>query len=186
MPKPDLGPPPPSPAPPPPPGVTAAQVIKPKVAPKAEEETEEIDPFDGDPVPAAGTEAAFDNRVIAVIIDGFVAAGLYIFANVVLPSFLAYAVYAAYLLVRDALPFLEGQSVGKKLMKIRAVGPNGEKLTNDWKTSIIRNVPLAIPFFGLIEAYILYQKKEKGEPLIRLGDEWGKTRVVAVGGPSGI
>lgn len=182
LPKPDLGPPPPSPAPPPPPGVTAAQVIKPKV----EEDSEKIDPFDGDPVPPAGTEAAFDNRVIAAIIDCFVAGGLYIIANAVLPTFLASAVYIAYFLVRDALPFLEGQSVGKKLMKIRAVGLNGERLTNDWKTSIIRNISMAIPFFGLIEAYILYQKKEKGEPLIRLGDEWAKTKVVAVGGPSGI
>lgn len=150
------------------------------------EHTAKIDPFDGDEVPEPGTEAAFDNRMIAAIIDSFVAGGLYIFANVALPSFLAWAVLAGYMLVRDALPFLEGQSVGKKLMKIRAVGPNGEKLTNNWKTSVIRNISLAIPLFGLVEAYILYQKKEKGEPLIRLGDEWAKTKVVAVGGPSGI
>ena len=149
-------------------------------------EPAKIDPFDGDVVPPPGTEAAFDNRIIAAIIDGFVAGGLSIIVDVILPSGLAILIATAYLLVRDALPFLEGQSVGKKLMKIRAVGPNGEKLTNDWKTSIIRNIPMAIPLFPLIEAYILYQKKEKGEPLIRLGDEWGKTRVVAVGGPSGI
>lgn len=158
----------------------AAPVAQPKA------ETAKIDPFDGDVVPEPGTEAAFDNRVIAAIIDGFVAGGVSIFADVVLPSGLAYMIAAAYILVRDALPFLEGQSVGKKLMKIRAVGANGEKLTNDWKTSVIRNISMAIPLFGLVEAYILYQKKEKGEPLIRLGDEWAKTKVVAVGGPSGI
>lgn len=145
-----------------------------------------IDPFDGDVVPAPGTEAAFDNRVIAAIIDSFVFVGLVIVVDIIFPRALAYLVAYAYILTRDALPVLDGQSIGKKLMKIRAVTLSGAKLTNNWQASVIRNISMAIPFFGLVEAYILYQKKEKGEPLIRLGDEWGKTKVVAVGGPSGI
>ena len=155
-------------------------------APLPKHEPAKIDPFDGDEVPPPGTEAAFDNRMIAGIIDCFVYGGIVIVIDIILPWFLAYLSATAYILFRDALPFLEGQSVGKKLMKIRAVEQIGAKLTNNWMTSAIRNASLAIPLFGFIEAYILYQKKEKGEPLIRLGDEWAKTKVIAVGGPSGI
>jgi len=187
VPSPDLPPPPPPSAMPPPPDLPPPPppVAEPKPAPLPKQEPAKIDPFDGDAVPPPGTEAAFDNRIIAAIIDSFVAAGLYIIVGV-LSNFLGALVYIAYFLVRDALPFLDGQSVGKKLMKIRAVEQNGAKLTNNWKASVIRNISLAIPFFGLVEAYILYQKKEKAEPLIRLGDEWAKTKVIAVGGPSGI
>lgn len=152
---------------------------------KKEEHTE-IDPFDGDEAPAPGTEAAFDARMIAGIIDVFVYAGIIIIVDIIFPWQLAYLVGIAYFLAKDALPFLDGQSVGKKLIKIRAVDQQGKKLTGDWKSSALRNIALVIPFFGLVEAYILYQKKEKGEPLLRLGDEWGKTKVIAVPGPTGI
>ena len=68
----------------------------------------------------------------------------------------------------------------------RAVTLDGKKLTGDWQSSIVRNLSLAIPFFGLVVAYILYSRQGGNDPLRRLGDEWGKTRVVTAPGPSAI
>ncbi|GAB4421779.1 MAG: hypothetical protein OHK0039_37120 [Bacteroidia bacterium] len=80
----------------------------------------------------------------------------------------------AYMVTRDALPFLDGQSVGKKLMKIRAVSADGAPLTNNWGPAIIRNVVLFIPFFPLVELIVLLTNPQK----LRLGDQWAKTKVV--------
>ena len=131
-----------------------------------------------DDVPAVpGSEAKFDTRVVALLIDVGVAIGIYIIINQVF-SPLATIVMLAYYLVRDALPFLDGQSVGKKVMKLRAVTLQNRNLTGDWKTSAVRNLPVVIPVFNLVEAYILYSKKDQNVPLRRFGDEWGKTKVV--------
>ena len=83
-------------------------------------------------------------------------------------------VVVAYLLMRDALPFLDGQSIGKKLVGIRAVDENGAALTGNYGPSVIRNVVLIIPFFPLVELIVLLTNSETR----RLGDQWGKTRVV--------
>ncbi len=165
--------------PPPPPAATPPPVEKAAPAASTSADGEEE-------APKPGAEAAFDTRVIATIIDCFVCMGIAIIIDVLLPAVLGYLVATAYILSRDALPFLEGQSLGKRLMKIRAVDTAGNRLTGNWQASIVRNIPLAIPFFGFVEAYILYQKKEKGEPLLRLGDEWGKTKVVTSAHPTGI
>ena len=132
-----------------------------------------------------GADAAFEARMIAGIIDCFVAAGIYLVIGM-LSNGLAMLVVIAYILSRDALPFLEGQSLGKKLMKLRAVTMDGKKLTGDWQASIIRNLSIAIPVFGLVEAYILYSRQGGNGALQRLGDEWAKTRVVTASGPSAI
>ena len=180
LPPPSAAPPLPDLPPPPPPAASPPPVEKaaPAASTAADEEDEEA--------PKPGTEAAFDTRVIAAIIDCFVFLGIAIIIDVLLPATLGYLVATAYILCKDALPFLEGQSLGKRLMKIRAVDTAGNRLTGNWQASIVRNISLAIPLFGLVEAYILYQKKEKGEPLLRLGDEWGKTKVVTSAHSSGI
>jgi uncharacterized RDD family membrane protein YckC len=140
---------------------------------------------DGDEEAAPGGDASFEARAVAAIIDSFVAGGIFMVIGI-LSDGLAGMVMIAYLLTRDALPFLEGQSLGKKLMKLRAVSMDGKKLTGDWQASILRNIPIAIPFFGLVEAYILYSRQGREGPLQRLGDEWGKTRVVTVPGPGAL
>ncbi len=134
---------------------------------------------DEDEAPAPGSEGAFDARVVAAIIDAFVAAGLYAIVGKVSGT-LAWMVWVAYFLTRDALPFLDGQSIGKKVMKLKAVTLEGKSLSGDWQASVVRNISMAIPFFGLVEAFVLYTKKDKDVPLRRLGDEWGKTKVVVV------
>lgn len=132
-----------------------------------------------------GAEAPFEARMIAGIIDCFLAFGIYLIIAKISAT-LGWMVLTAYVLTKDALPFLEGQSVGKKMMKIRAVTLAGKKLTGDWQASIVRNLSLAIPFFGLVEAYILYSRQGGNGALQRLGDEWAKTRVVTAPGPSSI
>ncbi|RMG58345.1 MAG: RDD family protein [Bacteroidetes bacterium] len=80
----------------------------------------------------------------------------------------------AYMLTRDSLPFLDGQSVGKKVLKIRAVTEDGGTLANNWGPGLIRNVVLLIPFFPLVELIVLFTNADNR----RLGDQWGKTKVI--------
>jgi uncharacterized RDD family membrane protein YckC len=116
-------------------------------------------------------------RIIAYLIDVFLP---YIpiiilgFIHVSL-AMIGYLAMLGYLFMRDALPFLNGQSIGKKLMKIRVVmQETGEPITGNYGASAMRMVPFLIPFFGIVEAYFLFTKPDHR----RFGDEWGKTTVV--------
>lgn len=180
LPRPSVGMPPPPDLPPPPPPVSEPKAVSaPKPAPKSE--AAKFDSDEEDP-PVSGAQATFENRVIAAIIDSFVGLGVYIVLAMVARP-LGTLGLLAYALVKDALPFLEGQSIGKKVMKIKAVELDGKSLSGNWQASVVRNLPMVIPFFGLVEAYILYSKKDQDVPLRRLGDEWGKTKVVVVSSP---
>lgn len=121
----------------------------------------------------AFTQATVGNRVLAALIDSILASMMVWF----LGRNLGMLIYLGYMLTRDALPFLDGQSIGKKIMKLRAVNFDTNKpLTGDWAASATRNIPFAVPFFPLIEWIILLNNK-KGQ---RLGDEWAKTKVIVV------
>lgn len=127
------------------------------------------------------------NRVLAAVLDGVVATGLWWAGIIILPDFLhilAFAPALAYLLLRDAIPFLDGQSIGKKAMGLRAVTMEGEPLTSNWQTSALRNVAFAILPFPLVELFVLIRRQEGPKPLLRLGDEWAKTKVINVGRPA--
>lgn len=115
--------------------------------------------------------ASDGNRIIAYIIDAVITGALCIVPLV------GWIVGIAYYLTRDALPFLDGQSVGKKAMKLRAVTEDGQPLTNNWGPALIRNVVLLIPFFPLVELIVMLTNPGKR----RLGDQWAKTKVIAVG-----
>ncbi|MEO6760452.1 MAG: RDD family protein [Saprospiraceae bacterium] len=112
--------------------------------------------------------ASDGNRILAYIIDALVT-----FALAIIP-FVGWIAAFAYFLTRDALPFLDGQSIGKKAMNIRAVTEDGQPLTNNWGPALIRNVVLMIPLFPLIELIVMMTNDKKQ----RLGDQWAKTRVV--------
>ena len=100
-------------------------------------ETPAPEAVEAEALPPEAELATVGNRILAVIIDSLIAG----VCNVV-PA-VGTLVGLAYLLTRDALPFLDGQSIGKKAMKIRAVSAEtGKPLTNDWGPSIIRNVVL--------------------------------------------
>lgn len=110
------------------------------------------------------------SRIVAYIIDA-VLMGAMSFVPVA-----GWIAAVAYGLTRDSLPFLDGQSVGKKAMGLRAVAEDGTPLTNNWGPGIIRNIVLWIPFFPLVELIILLTN-EKG---LRLGDQWAKTKVISL------
>ncbi len=170
-------PPPPDMPPPPPviPPVSAAPRVDPYVAPKPDPSIS----MDGEVASGSATEAAFDTRLIGALIDVGVGIAIYIVFSRI-SSGLALLAELAYFFVRDALPFLDGQSVGKKLMKTKAVDLNGKSLSGNWQASIVRNISWIIPFFPFVEIYILNKKKSEGQPLRRFGDEWAKTKVVIV------
>ena len=114
--------------------------------------------------------ASDGSRIVAYLID------VLIMVVVSIIPILGFIVVIAYSLTRDALPFLDGQSIGKKVMKLRAVTEDGRPLTNNWGPAIIRNVVLFIPFFPIVELIVMLTNANKQ----RLGDQWAKTRVVSV------
>jgi uncharacterized RDD family membrane protein YckC len=114
--------------------------------------------------------ASDGNRIIAYLIDAFILVPLWFI------PFVGMVAGIAYFLTRDSLPFLDGQSIGKKAMKLRAVTEDGEPLTNNYGPCIVRNIVLLIPFFPLIELIVLLTNDKKQ----RLGDQWAKTKVISV------
>lgn len=130
---------------------------------------------------APGGIAPVNTRMIAAVIDILVASGIYWAASLILPdllSGLSWVLWVAYLVTRDSLPFLKGQSVGKMAMKLKVEKQAGGDITGDWQSAIVRNIALVIPFFGLVEAIVLFTREDKPEKGLRLGDEWAKTKVI--------
>lgn len=127
----------------------------------------------------SGSEADVGKRIAGALIDSIVAMAAGYAVSMIAGS-LFYPAYIGYMLTRDSLPFLDGQSLGKKVMNIRAVTETGESLSGNWNPGIIRNVPMIIPVFPLVEFIILLANKDKPGGLRRFGDQWGKTKVVTV------
>ena len=126
-----------------------------------------------------GAETELGNRIVGGLIDGFVASALTIAVGMIpFVGFVANFVWIAYMILRDSLPFLDGQSIGKKVVGSRAVRLDGTPLTNDFQTGAIRNVWMLIPFVELI---VLIIRKDKPEAGRRLGDDFAKTKVINVG-----
>ena len=187
------GPPPPSikpPITPPPPSIPATPAtpasappsstppLKVKVKEGSDEDELETPVEDDDSKIPMGT------RVVAILIDLGIAIGLYVGVLIVsgftlhFLGSLAYPVAIAFILTRDGLPFLNGQSPGKTAMKIKAVTLDGKSLAGNWQPALIRNAVLLIPFFMIVELIVLLTREDKPDQGIRLGDEWAKTRVV--------
>lgn len=138
-------------------------------------------PGDPEPEPDDGTLAPFNTRVIAALIDVVISMGLYIAAVIVLPGFVERAaglLSLGYLIARDSVPFLGGQSVGKRAVKLKVVTLEDKPIVGNWEVSLIRNGVLLIPFFGLVELFVLLTREGKSDQGRRLGDEWAKTKVV--------
>lgn len=130
----------------------------------------------------SGAAVPFNTRVIAAVIDLVVASGMLLGASLILPEMadrLAWLIWAAYMVTRDSLPFLKGQSVGKKSMKIKVLTTDGQSLERNWSVALIRNGILLIPLLPLLELYILLTREGKMDQGLRLGDEWANTRVVS-------
>ena len=129
-----------------------------------------------------GALAPFNTRAIAAAIDGMFALGLSITVWVLLPGTFGISlpclVGLAYLVTRDSLPILGGQSIGKKAMHLRALTLDGESLVGNWRPGLLRNVTVAILPFALVELFILLTREDKPEHGRRLGDEWASTKVI--------
>ena len=81
--------------------------------------------------------------------------------------------FVVYFLCKDALPFFNSQSVGKKLLQIKVVDAKTQQgLQGDYSASIFRSITLLIPGLNLIELVLLFSNKE------RLGDRWAGTTVI--------
>jgi uncharacterized RDD family membrane protein YckC len=119
-------------------------------------------------------------RFVAAFIDGIVGylpAWILAFISLKL-FFVGYLIAIAYLLVKDAIPatsgFFGGQSIGKKVMKIKVIKEDtGAGIEGDWGTAIVRQVSLLIPIFGLVDALMVFGDEKK-----RFGDKWANTIVV--------
>jgi uncharacterized RDD family membrane protein YckC len=79
-----------------------------------------------------------------------------------------------YSFTKDALPFLNGQSVGKKAMGLRVVNvETGKPIKGDYGAAMTRQLSLFIPFFGFVDACMVLSSEGR-----RFGDKWAKTMVV--------
>jgi uncharacterized RDD family membrane protein YckC len=178
---PDLGPPPPSIPAPSIPDVGFAPPPVMEIPEEAKKKPKEVVP-DEDEV-KVGDIAPFNTRIIAALIDWAVFLAVYIVVNMIpgVPTIVAYLAGCAYTITKDSLPFLGGQSIGKKAMKLRAVTFSAEKpLTGDWQTGATRNAFLVVPILPLVEFVILLTREEKPEKGRRLGDDFAKTKVIVV------
>ncbi len=112
--------------------------------------------------------ASAGKRWVAAFIDGIIVFPLFFIPVIGLIVALAYG------LTKDALPFLNGQSIGKKAMGLRVVNQTtGAPITNDYGAAIVRQVSLMIPIFGIIDALCVFSESRQ-----RFGDRWAKTLVV--------
>lgn len=112
--------------------------------------------------------ASAGQRIGAYLIDAI------LMGVVAVIPILGFFIVIAYALTRDSLPFLDGQSVGKKVLKLRAVTEDGQSLSGNWGPGIIRNIVLMIPFFPIVELVVLLTNQD----VKRLGDQWAKTKVI--------
>ncbi len=81
-------------------------------------------------------------------------------------------IWVPYLLVRDLLGLC---SWGKYVVGLRLVNRKGGDLTLGQR--VLRNVPLAIPLFPIVEFFAAF--KGTAPEMLRFGDRWAHTQVVA-------
>ena len=126
--------------------------------------------------PVSREKATAIIRFVAVFIDSIIAYVPMIILGMISSnlSTLGYLLAIGYMLTRDSLPFLNGQSVGKKLMSIKVIREDtGAGIMGDYGTGVVRAIPQMIPILNLVDALVIFRDSTK-----RFGDEWAKTIVV--------
>ena len=119
------------------------------------------------PLPPDQQLASPGSRFLAAVIDGVLGGVFWLVPF----GFVAGIIYS---FVKDALPFLNGQSIGKRAMSIRVVRvQDGSPITNDYVTAIVRQISLCIPVFNIIDMLMVFSAERR-----RFGDRWAKTVVV--------
>lgn len=116
-----------------------------------------------------------ERRLAAFYIDALLS-GLFVNILILLLGddigwYIGVPIWAVYMLFRDAFP--NGQSIGKKIMKLQVVDNEGNNIAGQISKAAIRSLTL-IPPIGLIEAIRLVLGKN------RYGDIWAGTTVKKV------
>jgi uncharacterized RDD family membrane protein YckC len=107
------------------------------------------------------------DRILAGLIDWFIIA-------LVSATGFGAIVGLAYLLTKESLPLFNGQSIGKKILRIQVVDNDSYvPIKNMYEKSLIRNITLLIPVFQFIDALMIFSSDRK-----RFGDQWAKTIVI--------
>ncbi len=172
-----------TPAPPPPsPSFETADPEPPQPKePEVITESEEPDEEAPESTPQDNVEVDLVKRLLGGLVDALVAGGLGYLGNLVSGSeAVQWIIFAVVILTRDSLPFLEGQSLGKKVMKTKAVKEDGSSLAGDWVTGALRNLLPAIPVVGVLECFVLLSRSGRPGDGRRIGDDWAKTKVISV------
>lgn len=87
---------------------------------------------------------------------------------------LGWLVGAAYFFLKDALVFMDGQSVGKRVMKMRVVAyPDLISIKNDYRSSAMRQITLILPIFNIIDMLMVFSTDRR-----RFGDQLSGTMVI--------
>lgn len=120
-------------------------------------------------------KATTGERFLAFIIDGIICGLISFGFRVIHLTPLGGLASLAYFLLKDSIGFLNGQSIGKKAMKIQVVKLNGDSIKDDLGAGVIRNLSLIIPLFNIIDAFMV-----TGKDGLRYGDKWADTQVVRV------
>lgn len=109
---------------------------------------------------------------------------LFIAVSIMLFPLGGWAIGIAYVLLRDALPFLQGQSLGKHFFGLRVVTKHNLKpITKQYKRAVVRGAVLLIPILNIWDIYNYFTTGQ------RLADEWTQTLVIKeryhIGGDTG-
>lgn len=112
--------------------------------------------------------ATAGQRFLAALIDNVIVTAIS------LVPLVGWIVGLVYVFTKDALPFLNGQSLGKKAMNIRVVkADTQEPITGNFGANVLRQVSLLIPIFGIIDALMVFSDSQQ-----RFGDRWANTIVI--------
>lgn len=109
------------------------------------------------------------DRLVAGLLDFIIVLCLFKIA-----MFLGLTIGLAYWFLRDAIPGMNGQSLGKKLMKIKVLSARNQPLVNDYKAAALRQVSNIVPLLNLYEVYLLVTSPKYQ----RFGDQLTQTTVV--------
>jgi len=115
--------------------------------------------------------ADLGTRFLAFIIDAVLCVVL------ALIPFIGWLLAIVYVLIRDGL--FEGQSIGKKLLKLKVVHIEENRKAN-FVDSALRNLPIAIPFLNIVFVIVEAVFVLSDEDGIRLGDKLAKTQVTSI------
>ena len=117
-------------------------------------------------------------RLAAAFIDGLLIGAIHWVSTLLFGwmagGSLGFIIGLVYSLTKDALPFLNGKSLGKTLIGIRVVTEKDQlPITGNFSASMVRAVSLMIPFFNIVDALMVFSTGRQ-----RFGDKWAGTVVV--------